>query len=61
MYEIVMKCTMVLGIGLHVCQSQEIMGFSSTGDQVRFIRLALQRRLWLRTAIETLKVFGQFT
>ena len=56
-----MKCTMVLGIGLHVCQSQEIMGFSSTGDQVRFIRLALQRRLWLRTAIETLKVFGQFT
>ena len=63
-YEIVMKCTMVLGTGLDVCQSQEIMGFSSTGDQVRRnrrIRLALQRSLWLRIALETVKVFGQFT
>ena len=56
-----MKCTMVLGTGLDVCQSQEIMGFSSTGDQVRRIRLALQRSLWLRIALETVKVFGQFT
>jgi len=55
---------MVLGTGLDVCQSQEIMGFSSTGDQVRRnrrIRLALQRSLWLRIALETVKVFGQFT
>jgi hypothetical protein len=52
---------MVLGTGLDVCQSQEIMGFASTGDQVRRISLALQRSLWLRIALDTVKVFGQFT